>query len=128
MPADVKPRVLDVGQCNPDHANITRMIKARFDAVVDRAASIDQVMHMVGFYDYDLILVNRLFDADGTEGMELLRQIKADETMRQVPVMLVSNLADAQEAAVDAGAVPGFGKASLDTPETIELLTPFLAG
>ena len=40
--------------------------------------------------------------------------------------MLVSNLEDAQAQAVAAGAQPGFGKAALQKPRTIELLREYL--
>jgi hypothetical protein len=40
--------------------------------------------------------------------------------------MLVSNLDHAQQAACDAGALPGFGKASLNDPTTIERLSACL--
>jgi len=39
-----------------------------------------------------------------------------------VPVMLVSNFADAQAQAVESGALPGFGKAALNAPETLARL------
>ena len=39
---------------------------------------------------------------------------------------LISANFDAQEAAVAAGAEPGFGKAELDRAETVEKLTRFL--
>ncbi len=40
--------------------------------------------------------------------------------------MLLSNFPQYQEAAVAAGAEPGFGKAELDRPETLERLRRFL--
>ena len=40
--------------------------------------------------------------------------------------MLLSNFPEAQEAAVKAGAEPGFGKAEFDRPETVERLARFL--
>jgi CheY-like chemotaxis protein len=58
--------------------------------------------------------------------MEILKQIKADAQLRQVPVMLVTNYADHQALAVAAGAEPGFGKLALDTPDTLEKLSRFL--
>jgi hypothetical protein len=41
--------------------------------------------------------------------------------------MLVSNYADAQQAAVAAGALPGFGKREIGTPKVKELLRSALA-
>ena len=40
--------------------------------------------------------------------------------------MLVSNYADAQSAAVDAGAVRGFGKSQLGEPDTVKNLKIYL--
>jgi CheY-like chemotaxis protein len=119
-------RVLDVGQCALDHGNISRLLKDQFGATVDRAASYDQVFYMAGFYDYQLVLVNRIFDADGSEGLELIRRLKTDPATRDMPVMMVSNYPDAQAAAQEIGAVPGFGKATLEAPATIELLSRVL--
>jgi hypothetical protein len=39
-----------------------------------------------------------------------------------VPVMLVSDIAEAQEIAVSFGGVRGFGKAQLGEPSTLELV------
>lgn len=122
MEPDTRPRVLDVGQCTPDHANIARLLKQEFDAVVDRAKTTEQVTYMTGFYDYDLVLVNRILDADGSAGLTLIELMKSSDELRTVPVMLVSNFADAQAQAVQAGAIRGFGKDALGDPATIDLL------
>jgi PleD family two-component response regulator len=119
-------RVLDVGQCNLDHTNISRLLQENFAAAVDRAASPDQVFYMVGYYDYDLVLVNRILDADGSEGLALIKRMKEDEATRELPVMLISDLEDAQALAEAAGAVPGFGKKALNDPRTVELLSQHL--
>ena len=42
----------------------------------------------------DLVLVNRKLDADYSDGMEILKAIKADSALAPVPVMLVSNYAN----------------------------------
>ncbi len=118
-----QPTVLDVGQCDFDNGNITRLLSAEFGAVVQRADSIQQAVDAVKQGSFDLVLVNRIFDLDGTEGLDLLRSLKGDTETASTPVMLVSNFADAQEAAVSLGALPGFGKNALDTPETKDLLS-----
>ena len=41
--------------------------------------------------EFDLVLVNRVLDADGSSGLDLIRAIKADPDLANVPVMLVSN-------------------------------------
>ena len=51
---------------------------------------------------------------------EEIQQIK--DAGLTVPVMLVSDLPEAQDAAVALGALRGFGKAQLHEPETLELI------
>jgi DNA-binding response OmpR family regulator len=112
------PRVLSIGQCNMDHGTLTRHLSRRFGAQVDRAHGLDDAREALGRSRYALVLVNRQLDADGSEGVDVIRAIKADDAASSIPVMLVSNFADAQEDAQAAGAEPGFGKAQLDAPET----------
>lgn len=112
-------RVLNVGQCNPDHASISRFLTMNFRAAVDRADELDETLEMLRAKSYDLVLINRKLDIDYSDGMRILKTLKADEEFREIPVMIVSNYADAQEAAVAAGAAHGFGKAELGKPETI---------
>ncbi len=69
---------------------------------------------------YDLVLVNRVFDADGTSGVEFIGAARREKGMP--PLMLVSDYADAQAAAVANGAAPGFGKSQLDMAESLELI------
>lgn len=126
MSAGEKPRVLDVGQCGFDHGNIARLLETRFGAAVDRAHSVAEAERMVASGGYDLVLVNRILDADGDEGIELVRRLRAG--VDGPPVMLVSNLADAQAAAVAAGAVPGFGKAQLADAGVVAVLEGYLGG
>ena len=64
-------------------------------------------------------LVNRVFDADSASGIDFIKQLKGEEALTQTPVMLVSNYEDAQQLAIEVGAVPGFGKAALGTPPMI---------
>ena len=117
-----RPSVLDVGQCDMDHGAIAAMLHRAFGAKVDRAHGAADACAAFNSGRYDLILVNRIFDRDGDQGLDLVRRLKANAGSAHVPVMLVSNFADAQQAAVAAGAVTGFGKAALDARETIELL------
>ena len=75
---------------------------------------------------FDLIMINRLMDLDRSEGMAILHELKSNPQTENTPAMIISDYQDAQEAAVAAGASPGFGKARLDTPQTFELLSNFL--
>lgn len=121
-----QPTVLDVGQCSLDNGNITQLLSVEFGATVEKADSIEQAVEAIKRGNFDLVLVNRIFDQDGTEGLELLRRLKGENATASTPVMLVSNFPDAQEAAVSLGALPGFGKNALDTQETKELLAKAL--
>jgi len=126
MAIDAK-RVLDVGQCGPDHAAIKQMLVSRFGVEVNLALTTEQAFELFQQHEYDLVLVNRILDLERTEGIEFIKQIKGDETRPRVPVMLVSNLEDAQQQAVAVGAVRGFGKNALHDPATEALLQTYLA-
>jgi two-component system chemotaxis response regulator CheY len=121
-------RVLSVGQCGADHAAIARALGREFAAEVVAADTADEALARLRQGGFALVLVNRVFDADGGAGLDLVRRVKADGALQGVAVMLVSNYEDAQEQAVGAGAEPGFGKAALGHPRTAARLRPFLAG
>jgi DNA-binding response OmpR family regulator len=120
-------RVLSVGHCGFDNFGIGQTIHRHFAAEVLTADFAQEALDALGQGDISLVLVNRVLDADGSAGMDLIKRIKADPALGTVPVMLVSNFEDAQKAAVEAGAVPGFGKAALGHPPTIERLKRYLA-
>lgn len=119
-------RVLSVGQCAADHAAIKAFLKREFAAEVQAAHTADETMSMLSTGPFDLVLVNRIFDADSGSGLDLIKAIKSTPTTGKIPAMLVSNYADAQEKAVGNGAEPGFGKAALGDKEVVERLAPFL--
>jgi PleD family two-component response regulator len=112
-------RVLSVGQCGADHSRISRTFEQAFGAEVVGVDTTLEALAKLRAEPFDLVLVNRVYDADGSPGLELIRQVTSDETLKQTPVMLVSNYDDAQREAVAAGAEPGFGKASLGAPQMI---------
>jgi two-component system chemotaxis response regulator CheY len=114
-------RVLSVGQCGADHGSISRTLRSALGAEVVAAHTAEEALARLQQEAFALVLVNRIFDADGSSGVELVHRVGG------VPVMLVSNYADAQAEAVAAGAVPGFGKASLGRPEMLERVRPYLS-
>ena len=118
--------VLDVGQCQMDHGALRRLIEGKFAADVTQAHSAEQALAQLRAGQFDLVLVNRKLDADDSDGLEIIKQIKADPELAGVNVMLVTNYAEHQEQAVAAGAAPGFGKSELTAPETLERLKRFL--
>jgi two-component system chemotaxis response regulator CheY len=121
-------RVLSVGQCTADHGGISRTLRGAFGAEVVPADSVPEALELLRQEAFALVLVNRVLDADHTPGLELVRQVRADEALKAVPIMLVSNYADAQAEAVAAGAAPGFGKADLGRADMLERVRPFLTG
>jgi CheY-like chemotaxis protein len=124
--AGTPAHVLDVGNCDHDHSLIGEMLTAHFRVFIDRAATVGEAIEQLRGRRYDLVLVNRIIDSDGGKGIELVRQAKADESLRAVPIMMVSNIAEAQEACAAAGGERGFGKAALTQASTISLLARYL--
>lgn len=118
-----KRTVLDVGQCDFDHGNISRMLTEEYDADVKRAATSEEACRAVQNENFDLVLVNRILDADGASGLDLIQRLLSKEAARATRVMLVSNYAEAQDSAVALGATRGFGKDALTNSQTRDLLT-----
>jgi CheY-like chemotaxis protein len=119
-------RVLDVGNCNRDHGAIRALIETNFDAQVVRAHTGRDAATELQQGAFHLVLVNRLLDRDGSDGLEVIRQVKSCSDTAGTPCMLISNYAEYQELARQAGAEPGFGKAELSLAQTVEKLRPFL--
>src|SRR5689334_18899359 len=106
-------KVLSLGQCMADHTGISWLLRAQFGAEVVDAATFEEALAKLQDDDFDLVLVNRILDYDGRPGLDFITQLKQDEQLRTLPVMLVSNYEDAQQEAVVRGALLGFGKAQL---------------
>lgn len=120
-------RVLSAGQCAADNWSVRTALKLHFPVEVTEASTTAEALAKLRAESFDLVLLNRVFDRDGTSGLDVIRRLKSDEKLRSVPVMLVSNYEDAQQQAVHAGAVPGFGKAELGRETMVERLKAFLA-
>lgn len=118
--------VLSVGQCGADTFAIRRVLENRFQAMVGSADTLDDALVKLRAGGVDLVLVNRILDADGSSGLELIERIKAEPGLENLPVMLVSNYPEWQQEAARLGAVPGFGKAALGQPHMIARLETWL--
>lgn len=70
----------------------------------------------------DLILFNRVLDYgyDEEEGVALIAKLRKKYPLTRM--MLVSNFEEAQTAAVQAGALPGFGKREIGSERVTQLL------
>jgi CheY-like chemotaxis protein len=119
-------RVLDVGNCGPDFGSLSRYLVQNFDCTVDQADGPEDTLEKLRGGDYALVTINRKLDRDYSDGVEILKLIKADPALAKTPVMIVTNYADHQDAAVALGAERGFGKLEYNDPATKEKLAKFL--
>ena len=115
-------KVALVGHCGPD-ASYLRLAVAR--AVKDAQIIFADDQHTLNKLidgGLDLILFNRQLDYgfETDEGVEMIKRLR--ETSPMVKTMLVSNYPDAQQAAMQAGAVEGFGKREIGSPRVSELI------
>ena len=119
-------QVLSVGQCGFDHGAISRFLQTHFEVEVTPAATASAATELLRRQSFDLVLVNRQFDADGGEGLDLVRALQADADLATRPVMLVTNFPEYDRQAVALGAVSGFGKSAIGSPDIVRRLEPFL--
>jgi CheY-like chemotaxis protein len=118
--------LIDCGNCGPDYNSIRQMVQANFEAVVLQTHGLEDTLELLAQRDVALVTVNRKLDRDYTDGMEVIRGIKADPRFSAVPVMLVTNYDEYQDAAEKEGAIRGFGKLTVRDPQTVERLQPYL--
>ncbi|WP_165221844.1 response regulator [Aquisphaera insulae] len=116
------PRILSIGQCGFDGGMIADFLTRQLGARVEAADDLEDARRLLASGPFQLVLVNRILDGDGSSGVDLIRAIKQDpnSAVSAPPVMLVSNLPAAQQEAREAGAVPGFGKSDLSQSETAQ--------
>jgi CheY-like chemotaxis protein len=118
-------RILNVGQCRIDGPRLTSFLTTEFSPTVDAAATKDEALALAAQHPYDLCLINRLLDRDRTLGTDVIAALRAAHPT--LPLMLVSDRPTAQSEAVALGALQGFGKSALDSPETEQILRNILA-
>ena len=104
-------RVLSVGQCSSDDSRLARVLAAQTGAELVSTDTADEAMRLLTQEVFNLVFVNRLFDMDGSSGVDFIAEAK--QAGVKVPMMLVSDYRDAQADAVTAGALAGFGKSEL---------------
>jgi two-component system chemotaxis response regulator CheY len=115
-------KVLLVGHCGPDSTYLRMAVKSAAENIslstAEDNASLEQALKQ----GVDLILFNRELDFgfEPATGVEMIRILK--QRYPQLRMMLISNHADAQAAAVAAGALPGFGKREIGSARVRQLL------
>jgi DNA-binding NarL/FixJ family response regulator len=111
-----------VGHCGPDssYLRLAASGAVKGATVVSADDESDLSRHIAA--GADLLLVNRVLDYGfkETEGVALIARLRLSHP--QVKTMLVSNYDDAQQAAVAAGALPGFGKREIGTSRVKQLI------
>ncbi len=120
-------RVLSIGQCAMDHGSIAALVAREFRAEIVAADSLAEARNALADGPFELVLVNRRLDADGDDGLEVIRALKESPGGDRSPMMLVSNFPEFQTKAVALGAEMGFGKNALGSPATRERLAKFLS-
>lgn len=103
-------RVLSVGQCSSDDYQIASSLKTVFDVHIDSAATAKDAFELLRERAYDVVLVNRILNGDGSSGVDFIALAHGEN---MATFMLVSDYEDAQAQAVAHGALPGFGKSDL---------------
>ena len=118
-------RVLSIGNCGFDNGSL-RSLVGGFKAELAAAEDWADAAELLRRGKFDLVIVNRKLDADGGDGLEIIREMRQSPEFGTLPVMLLSNYPEYQAQAVAAGAEPGFGKLQLHSPGTQELLAQYL--
>jgi DNA-binding NarL/FixJ family response regulator len=115
-------KVLLVGHCGPDSTYLRMAVKSAAENIALSTAEDNASLEQALKQGVDLILFNRELDFgfEPATGMEMIRVLK--QRYPQVRMMLISNHADAQAAAVAAGALPGFGKREIGSARVRQLL------
>jgi hypothetical protein len=114
-------RILLVGHCGVDGPRLQQEIASRLkSAEAVRINSMDDLQEACA-EGADLLLVNREpLGFSPLMGVDVIRELH--EAYPDQKAILVSDHADAQQEAVKAGALPGFGKADIDSPKFTDML------
>jgi CheY-like chemotaxis protein len=115
-------KVALVGHCGPD-SSFLRMAVASADRSIRVLMADDSTeLNRVLADGVDLLLLNREmpYGFDAGLGVDMIPTLR--KHYPHLKIMLVSNYAEAQAAAVAAGALPGFGKREIGSPRVAELI------
>ena len=115
-------KVALVGHCGPDSSFLRMAVSSADRSIKVLAADDSTELNRLLADGVDLLLLNREmpYGFDVKLGVDMIPILR-----RQYPsvkIMLVSNYAEAQAAAVAAGALPGFGKREIGSPRVAEVL------
>jgi two-component system, chemotaxis family, chemotaxis protein CheY len=116
-------KVLLVGHCGADATYLKLAVRSAAPDVAVAVAEDERSLRQTLSDDaVALVLLNRVlsygFEVDS--GVEVIRGLKPD--FPRLRMILVSNYPEAQQEAVAAGALPGFGKRDLGSRRVVEML------
>ncbi len=116
-----------VGHCGPDSSYLRIAVSAADRSAQILAADDSSTLNKVLRDGVDLLLLNREmpYGFEDSEGVGLIRKLRSKHP--EVKMMLVSNYAEAQAAAIAAGALPGFGKREIGSKRVAEVIREALA-
>lgn len=111
-----------IGHCGPDSSYLRMTISKAIPGAKIVTVDDDQSLKAALDAGVDLALFNRVLDYgfDQTQGVEVIRQLARFYPATRM--IMVSNYPQTQAEAVVAGAVPGFGKRQLGSPQVTQLL------
>ena len=118
-------RIVLVGHCGADSWVLERVARdAAPDAEVTR---VNRQADLDALPAESLLLINRVLDGrfNAGTGVDLIAEVASREAAPRL--MLISDYADAQAAAVEAGASPGFGKSDIGSDDVREKIGTALA-
>ena len=123
----MRKRVVLVGHCGPDSSYLRAVISSVDRGVEISAVDDDQSLNAALQSGVDLVLFNRMLDYgfEEVEGAKVIARVH--KQFPQAKLMMVSNYAEAQAAAIAAGALPGFGKRELGSSRVKEVLKSVLS-
>ena len=121
-------RIVLVGHCGVDAPRLEKAVSKILPRAEVISVNSEECLQDICEEGADLLLINRQlpFGFEAEEGVELIHEIQ--QMHPDVKTMLVSDRPDAQEQALRAGAVEGFGKADLGTSKIAEILKDALKG
>jgi two-component system chemotaxis response regulator CheY len=120
-------KVVLVGHCGADSSYLRIAVSSVQTGISVVSVDDEESLAAALTADAELILINRIIDwgFDDQAGVALIARLR--RTHPNVKTMLVSNYPDAQQAAIAAGALPGFGKREIGSAKVKELLRSALA-
>jgi ActR/RegA family two-component response regulator len=115
-------KVALIGHCGPDSSYLRLAVMQASKGVKVVGADDREELARAIDEGVDLLLFNRElgYGFDEEMGVDAIKRLRAEHP--ELKMMLVTNYAEVQAAAVAAGALPGFGKRELGSPKVVQLL------